>query len=199
MICIDRYPKLSLWSYIRGVVLVQRESFGGRMKATLAKNQRHIKRGCFQQKGQNGFTLLELLVVIAIVGLLAALAMTSYRNFILRSELSETATKLGQFAREFEIWKQVHGKFPNDSHLVLPPEAKGLAINNADWSATTRLGGNWNWEGPDGYAYAGISIDGATATEEEIAQFDFILDDGDLGSGKFRRTPNGRYTYIIEE
>lgn len=146
----------------------------------------------------SGFMLLELMIVIVIVGILAAIAMTSYRNFILRSQLTEMATTLGQFAREFEIWEQVNGYYPNDSHMVLPPDANGLAINQDDWSRETLLGGNWNWEGPDGYSYAGISIIGVTA-EEDIMQFDTILDDGVLTSGKFRRTSNGRYTFIIEE
>lgn len=145
-----------------------------------------------------GFSLIELMVVIVIIGLLAAIAMTSYRNFILRSQLTEMATTLGQFAREFEVWEQVNGHYPDDSHVALP-DANGLAINQDDWSRTTLLGGNWNWEGPDGYDYAGISIVGITAEEEDIMQFDSILDDGVLTSGKFRRTNNGRYTFIINE
>ena len=94
---------------------------------------------------------------------------------------------------------QVNGRYPNDSHIVLPPDAVGLAINPIQWAATTGIGGNWNWEGPDGYSYAGISIVGASAPIEDIQQFDAIIDDGNLNSGQFRRTPNGRYTYILDE
>ena len=68
-----------------------------------------------------------------------------------------------------------------------------------DWYDPTMLGGNFNWEGPDYYPYAGISIVGATASEHDITIFDKILDDGDLSSGKFRLTSNGRHTYIIDE
>lgn len=147
----------------------------------------------------SGFTLIELMIVVAIIGVLAVFAMQSYRDFVKRAELSDTAALLGSFAKDFEIWRQVNGRFPNDSHIVLPAEASSLGIDRSLWAATTALGGNWNWEGPDGYDYAGISIVGATASEDEIRQLDAILDNGDLTSGKFRRTDNGRYTYIIEE
>ena len=146
-----------------------------------------------------GFTLVELMVTVAIIAILAVFAATAYREFLVRSKLTETATLLGKFAREFDTWQQIHGRYPNDSHVVLPPDAVGFAISPAEWSLPTGLGGNWNWEGPDGYNYAGISILGATAPVEDIQQFDMIMDDGNLGSGRFRRTANGRYTYILDE
>lgn len=168
------------------------------MKLCLA-NTKKSKRIGNRKPGSRGFTLIELMIVVVIIALLASLAVTSYKHYVLRARLSETATQLGYFAREFNVWKQVNGRYPNDSHRILPPDAKGLAINEAQWLATTALGGNWNWEGPNGYPYAGISIDGATALEEEMMQFDAIIDNGNLASGKFRRTSNGRFTYILDE
>ena len=38
-----------------------------------------------------------------------------------------------------------------------------------------------------------------TAPQKELELLDSMLDDGDLTQGKFRQTPNGRYTYIIAE
>ncbi|MBQ13954.1 MAG: hypothetical protein CMQ17_06085 [Gammaproteobacteria bacterium] len=147
-----------------------------------------------------GFTLIELLMVTAIIGVLLSVAAPMYQNYVTRAQLVETALMLGQWGREFSRWNGENGRYPNDSHIILPPEALGeLIIDNSLWLASTALGGNWNWEGPDGYPYAAISIYQATAPVEDIAQLDFILDDGDLSNGIFRQTPNGRYSYILDE
>ena len=67
------------------------------------------------------------------------------------------------------------------------------------WLDPTPLGGNYNWEGPDNYPYAGVAILGATADVGTMEILDAKLDDGDLATGSFRLTPNGRYTYIFDE
>ena len=147
-----------------------------------------------------GFTLIELMIVVAIIGLLAAIALPTYSNFILRSKLTETAVQLGAFARDFNTSKQINGKYPDDVSVgVIPTNSSGLTIDKTQWETPTLLGGNWNWEGSNNHSYAGISIDGSTAEEEDFMQLDAIIDNGDLSSGKFRKTPNGRYTFILEE
>lgn len=139
-------------------------------------------------------------MVMSLVGLMASFAAPIYAQYFSRAELVETTLRLANWSREFERWKIDNGRYPNDSHIVLPPEAaRTLNILNSEWLAPTALGGNWNWEGPNGYDYAGIAIVSPTASVDEIAQLDFILDDGDLSQGAFRQTPNGRYTYILEE
>ena len=72
-------------------------------------------------------------------------------------------------------------------------------ISPGVWYKTTVMGGTYNWEGPNGYPYAGISIFESTAPVKDLEMLDSMLDDGDLTQGKFRKTPNGRYTYIIDE
>jgi type IV pilus assembly protein PilE len=55
-----------------------------------------------RRRGAIGFTLIELVIVIAIVAVLTAIALPSYRNYVLRSHRSDALSTLTQDQAIFE-------------------------------------------------------------------------------------------------
>ena len=171
----------------------------GVMKSRVESDDRRASNG-----SRAGFTLIELLVVVAIIGILAAIAVPLYMNYIDRARVSAVAGDLRTFETGFVSYAKDNGQFPPDSHLDPPfhlPPGAGMEhyLPARRWATESPLGGNYNWEGPNNYPYAGISLYAPSAPASVFAMLDETIDDGNFGTGRFRITPNNRYTYIIDE
>lgn len=69
-------------------------------------NHAFTSRAILSRRRTGGFTLIELMITVAIVGILAAVALPSYRNYAIRGKLVEGTNALAALRAQMEQYYQ---------------------------------------------------------------------------------------------
>jgi type IV pilus assembly protein PilA len=67
------------------------------------------------RKAQKGFTLIELMIVIAIIGILAAIAIPAYQDYLIRSQVSEGLAMASAAKASVSEYYANHGSWPTNN------------------------------------------------------------------------------------
>jgi type IV pilus assembly protein PilA len=99
------------------------------------------------KKIQSGFTLIELMIVVAIIGILAAIAIPQYQNYVARAQVSEALSLASGGKVALSEYFNTTGEFPadnSDAGMAAATDIKGKYVTSvtvsADNTADPKLG-----------------------------------------------------------
>ena len=80
----------------------------------------------------SGFTLLELMIVVAIIGILAAVAIPQYQNYVARAQVAEGLALASGVKTALTLYYQETGGFPDAGSGKYDEAHKLLGIAESD-------------------------------------------------------------------
>ena len=92
----------------------------------------------------SGFTLIELMIVVAIIGILAAVAIPQYQNYVARAQVAEALALTAPVKLAAAEYYSTTGNLPTSSELettgVIPSTITGKYVSAVSWGTNLSFG-----------------------------------------------------------
>lgn len=139
------------------------------------------------------------MIVVAIVGLLGAIGMPAFKRVQMRSQNAKVVSDLRVFAGMIDTYSQEAGAFPDNANSGQLPAEMVPYIKASQWEEGPPIGGLWDIEKDSFGITSAVGIHGFTVPNEQLLRLDLKFDDGNLGTGNFRKLASDRFYYIVQE